>query len=125
MPQLIWDASGLAKRYYSELGTATVNALFSAISVSAMAVIYVGYAESAAILRRKLNQGDIDFTAFQQARLLLETEVLFSALFGLLSVTDDDVLTGISLTDLHNINSADAAILAACFAPPRPKGCAR
>ncbi len=66
MPQLLWDASGLSKRYYSENGTATVNALFSAARPSVMSVTCIGYAEAAAILRRKLNQGDTKFAAFQK-----------------------------------------------------------
>ena len=113
MPQLLWDASGLAKRYYSEAGTATANALFSAAPASTMAVTFIGYAETAAILRRKFNQGDVDFATFQQTRLLLETEVLLNAEFSLLSVENTDVLDGVALTDLHNINSTDASILAA------------
>lgn len=113
MPQLLWDASGLAKRYYSEAGTAIVNALFSAAPASVMAVTYIGYAETAALLRRKLNQRAIDFPAFQQAHLLLETEALLSTAFRLVSVDDSDVLAGVALTDLHNINASDAAILSA------------
>lgn len=113
MPQLLWDASGLAKRYYGETGTATVNALFSVTPAPVMVVTYLGYAETAAILRRKLNQRDITFSTFRQARLLLETEALLDTVFSLLSVEDPDVLTGVELTDLHNINSTDASILAA------------
>lgn len=112
MARLFWDASALSKRYYEEEGSATVDAIFAATSPYLSDMTYVGYAETAAILRRKLNRGEIDFPNFQQARLLLETEVLLDGGFGLLSVNDRDVLTGISLTDLHNINSTDAALLA-------------
>jgi hypothetical protein len=30
MPVLLWDASALAKRYVTELGTPTIHALFAA-----------------------------------------------------------------------------------------------
>lgn len=113
MPQLLWDASGLAKRYYSEDGTATVNALFSVASTPAMAVTYIGYAETAAILRRRHNQGDLNPADFTQARIVLRNEVLIKPDFTLLSADDADFLAGVSLTDRHNINSTDAAILAA------------
>lgn len=111
MLQLLWDASALSKRYYEEEGSEAVDAIFAAVPSPGL-IAHIGYAETAAILRRKLNQGDIDFAGFQQARLLLEAEVLLSTGFGLLSVEDTDVLDGVALTDLHNINSTDASILA-------------
>ena len=30
--QILWDASGLVKRYYEEAGRATVNAIFTAVA---------------------------------------------------------------------------------------------
>ncbi len=113
MPQLLWDASGLVKRYINELGNKTVNAIFAQASTFPMRIAFIGYAETAAILRRKRNQGLLMDRDFQQARLLLQAEVLLNPGFNLLTVTDKDVLDGMALTDRHNINSTDAALLAA------------
>ncbi len=112
MFQLLWDASALSKRYYEEKGSEAVDTIFAAVPLPGL-IAHIGYAETAAILRRKLNQGDIKFAAFQQARLLLEMEVLLDSEFDLLSVEGTDVLDGVGLTDLHNINSTDASILSA------------
>lgn len=113
MPQLLWDASGLAKRYYTEAGSETVHALFGFSPLLSMTVTYIGYAETAAILRRKRNSRHITAEDFQSSRLFLRTEVLFGSQFGLLTVDDTDFLNGIALTDRHNLNTSDAAILSA------------
>jgi hypothetical protein len=76
------------------------------------ATTHLCYAETCASLRRKLNRGVIDFASFATARSLLRNEVLLDPEFGLMSVGDDDVLVGVALTDQHNLNSTDAAILA-------------
>jgi hypothetical protein len=47
------------------------------------------------------------------ARDTLERSVLSSTGFDLLSIEDADILAGMALTNRHNINTADAAILAA------------
>lgn len=78
-----------------------------------MHITFIGYAETAAILRRKRNQGDLSPAEFTQARILLRDQVLINPDFTLLSVNDADFLDGIALTDRHNINTSDAAILAA------------
>ncbi|HZO88534.1 MAG TPA: type II toxin-antitoxin system VapC family toxin [Chthonomonadaceae bacterium] len=113
MPQLLWDASALAKRYYKESGSDTVLALFAAVPTVPMITTYMNYAETAAILKRGLNPSFLTLLEFNTARVSLEDEVLTSADFALLSVDDADVLAGIALTDAHNLNSTDAAILAA------------
>ncbi len=113
MPQLLWDASALVKRYGEERGTETVEALFASRPSPAMLTTYMGYAETAAILRRNLNRGDIDRPAFLRAVRLLQNDVLLDPHFELVSINDTDVLAGMALTDRHNINSTDAAILAA------------
>ena len=91
MPQLLWDASALAKRYYDEAGREPVDRLFSAAD-TVMLTTYMSYAETAAILRRKLNSGLLDPLAFRQARLALENEVLLSLSFGLLTLDDAAIL---------------------------------
>ena len=109
MPQLLWDASALAKHYAPEIGSLTVNALFSISPSLPMSTTYMGYAETCAILRRKRNQGAITPSAFSIARRLLDAEVVYGAGFALMTIDDTAVL---GLADAHNINSTDAAILA-------------
>ena len=113
MVQLLWDASGLAKRYYEEIGSETADALFAATPPPIKIGTFMGYAETAAILRRRLNRGDFNMAAFSTARNALRTEVFDDPEFVLLTVEDADIVNGIGLTDRHNLNSTDAAILAA------------
>lgn len=109
--QLYWDASALAKRYLLEQGSEVALALFNLEAVSMFASL-MGYAETTAILRRKFNQRLIGLREFNLSRSFLEREVLLDPEFELFSVTDDDLLDGILLTDQHNLNTSDAAILA-------------
>lgn len=113
MAQLLWDASGLAKRFVREIGSETVDALYTAVTTTPMLITYMGYAETAAILRRSRNRGDISENAFLLVRTALENEVLLGENVALLSVSDAHILNGIVFSDRHNINSTDAAILAA------------
>ena len=55
--QIMWDASGLVKRYYEEAGRTTVNAVFAAVPSRDMFVTPLGYAETYSILLRKHNGG--------------------------------------------------------------------
>jgi len=112
MPIIFWDASGLVKRYYSEAGSETVDAIFQAASHSDMQVTLWGYAESFAILHRKRNAGSLASADFTQAATKLQDEVLVSGRFGLLTIKDDRVLSGLSFVVRHNLKSNDAAILA-------------
>jgi predicted nucleic acid-binding protein len=128
MPQLLWDASALAKRYADEAGSDTVDVLFTATPPAPMLATFLGYAETAASLRRKLNRGVLDLAAFSAARSALRQEVLYGPDFELLTIYDADILGGIALTDQHNLNSTDAAILAACLRyaraqPPSAAAC--
>lgn len=59
MPIIFWDASGLAKHYYSENGSEAVDAIFQAVPHSDMQVTLWGYAETFAILHRKRNAGSL------------------------------------------------------------------
>src|SRR5436305_117019 len=112
MPVLFWDASSLVKRYYIEIGSPTVNAIFAFGGDVIMATTYLCYAETCAVLRRKFNQGVFNQSDFNAARTQISREVLNNHAFELMSIDDSAVLSGISLTDNHNINSTDAAILA-------------
>lgn len=110
---VLWDASGLVKRYLVEIGSDTVDAVFAEAPSTQMAVTPWGYLETYSILRRRFNNGAFDLSAYTDAVTALQTEVVASGEFGLLPISDADVFAAISLIDAHNINSSDAAILSA------------
>ena len=113
MPALLWDSSGLGKKYAPEPGAAIVHALFGLTPTFDMAVAYICFAETASILRRKWNIRQLSQQDYTDARRLLRDEVLNSSRFTLLSILDEDILASVALSDTHNINSTDAAMLAA------------
>ncbi len=104
-----------SKQYAPETGTATVKALLNTTPTLDMALAYIVYAETAAILRRKTEQRANEFTRrfHSVCAAYLEADILNSNRFTLLSTLDEDVLAVIVLSDAHNINSTDAAMLAA------------
>jgi hypothetical protein len=119
---LLWDASALAQRYAPELGHQTVNALFAAVSRSQMITTVLNYSETCGALVRKRNGGALDAATFSVARSALRAEVIDDPDFGVLALEFGDILGGIDLIDRHNLNSADASILAAflSFAGAQP-----
>ncbi len=111
MPQLLWDASALAKGYAPEVGRATVRALLAAPQSVSMLLSYVNYAETCAVLRRQLNRGVIDFAAFSAARSLLRSDVFLRPNLHIMELDGTVILASIALIDQHNLNATDAAIL--------------
>lgn len=111
MPYLLWDASGLVKRYSLEVGAATVNALFAPPPPNMVLTVW-SYLETYAILRRRYSAGAFDRKALTDAVTALQSEVVTGD-FDLLSISDQLIFSASSLVDAHNMNSADAAILAA------------
>lgn len=110
--RLVWDASGLAKRYVPEVGTATVVALWQSLPIRQMAATFTVYAETYSILLRKYNRGEISASALAVGQALLRSETVNHLDFSLLAVDTADILAGIDLMERHQINSSDAAILA-------------
>lgn len=111
MVVLLWDASALAKRYAPEVGSDTVDALFAGYSPTQMVSTAVSYAEIYSILLRKHNRGMIDREAFETAKSALRTELINAPEFVLLSIDDAAFYHGIRLTEAHNLNATDAALL--------------
>ena len=112
MVYLFWDASALSKRYAAEVGTATVDALFTQIPLAQMRIIVLGCTEAFAILVRKRNRGDISAPSYTTAVSALQNEVIYNLDFGILPVDSNVALASVRLIARHNINSTDAAILA-------------
>ncbi len=111
MPYLLWDACALVKRFFAETGSATVDALFDAVLPTSHLTTAMCYVETASILRRKFNRSDITQREFLQARAQLREQVLLNAEFIILPLDNDPIFAGLDLSDGHNINSTDAAIL--------------
>jgi len=112
MSIILWDASGLVKRYGREAGSDTVDAVFQTPSVNQMSVTLWGYAECVSIIHRKRNGKLIDAASYTSAVTALQQEVPASSLFKILTIEDDRILAGLPLLVKHNLNSNDAAILA-------------
>ncbi len=111
MAVIFWDASGLIKRYLTEAGSATVNAVFVSSQTFDHATTPSGYTETYAALLRKRNGGVLNRTEFEVAVVALQTEVVQSADFGLLSISDQTIFASVEIIHRHNLNSTDAAIL--------------
>jgi len=124
MPQALWDASALAKRYALETGSAAADALFDSLSLSQMITTFLSYAETFSLLLRKHNRGDISLSAFSFAVSALQAETINSQRFALLSISDSDIIRGVEFVRRYNINSSDAAILAAFlrYSSSQPSG---
>jgi predicted nucleic acid-binding protein len=106
---ILWDSSGLGKRYVKENGEEVVNALFS-LNVP-MASILMVYLEVASIIRRHRNHGLIDETQFTNARTYLRNEILLNSDTTLLEMDETGMMASIPLGDRHNLNATDAIIL--------------
>ncbi|MBM3238445.1 type II toxin-antitoxin system VapC family toxin [Candidatus Poribacteria bacterium] len=111
MNSFYFDASGLAKRYSSEVGTPLVNYLFANVTSNRMMCLTIGACEVVWIFVRKKNRGDITSTAFNQAIVDFQTEVINAAGFTLISAEDELVIASFDLIEEHSINSTDAILL--------------
>lgn len=111
MVLLVWDASALAKRYAEEIGSETVDALFSTAPTRSMISTPWGYTETYSILLRRLNGGNIDQMAYSLAVTSLQAEVILGSDFVFLSISDATIFRSITLMAKHNLNATDAAIL--------------
>ncbi len=111
MPLLLWDTSALVKRYAKELGTDTVNTLFSHIPSSRMVASVMGYVETFAALVRAKNRRDITEANFITSSSALEADLIHDDDFRLLTIDDDAFYQARSLVYPHNINTSDAALL--------------
>ena len=110
--QIFWDASGFVKRYFGEAGQAAVNAVFAAVPMRDMHITPWGYAETYSILLRRYNAGILGPNAFRDAITELQMDVIGASGLRVLSISDATIFGSPPLMQAHNINAADAAILA-------------
>jgi predicted nucleic acid-binding protein len=110
LPNLLWDASALVKTLIEEPGSQVAETILQTI-VAEHLLTFLGYAEVSAVLSRQRNGGRLSLRDFHEARAMLYWEVFGAEHIQLLSIEDSSFIAGVSLTDRHNINSADAAVL--------------
>ena len=60
MAQIYWDASGLIKRYFAEVGSDTADAFFNNVPRQDMFSSPIGYAETYSLLVRRFNEHVIE-----------------------------------------------------------------
>jgi predicted nucleic acid-binding protein len=125
MPLAFLDASALAKRYALELGTPSVNYLFSRVPADRLAVLAVGLAEVAFVLVRRRHAGRLSDAEYHRAMHDFSTEVCTPP--SVRRVPADDLLAraAFPLIESHSINSTDAMVLRAALdlaATLRPSG---
>jgi len=109
MSYLLWDSSGLGKRYVKEKGAEVADALFSVNPP--MAAPLIVYLEVASIIRRQWNMGLLDKFDFNDARHLLEKDFLNNSNLTVLEMDETAMMASIPLGDRHNLNATDAIIL--------------
>ena len=106
---ILWDSSALGKRYISECGTDTVEAIFQ--NGWSIVTVDMVYAETANIILRQRNVGAISKTRFLDARRELERDISDDPDVALLSFSSKAILSSIDLANKHNLNSVDATLL--------------
>lgn len=105
------DASALAKRYAPEPGTAVINHLFARLTPARMFVLHIGVAEVVSILVRKRNAGKLSRTAFTQAFVDLQAEIINQLALRKLDADATFVAAALPVILKHSINSTDAILL--------------
>src|SRR5262245_52784279 len=113
MPLAFLDASALAKRYVIELGSPSVNHLFSRVPASQLAVLAAGLAEVAFVLVRRRNSGLLSVAAYSQAMTDYSGEIVTAALVRKVPVDDSLARSAFALIESHSINSTDSIVLRA------------
>lgn len=109
----LFDASALAKRYVTEVGSPQINHLFANVQTPQLLCHILTTLEVISIFVRKKNRSDISVNAFAQAEVDFRKEVLDEPSFAKLPALDAQIYASISYIDKHAINSSDAIVLCA------------
>jgi predicted nucleic acid-binding protein len=119
------DASALAKRYFPEKGTPSVNHVFSRLPADRLVVLSVGLAEVAFVLVRTRNAGSLTAAEYSQGVRDFLAEVGTASSVRKQPADADLAFAAIPLIESHSINSTDAILLRAALdraATLRPAG---
>jgi predicted nucleic acid-binding protein len=105
------DASCLAKRYATEVGTPLINHLFHLVGRPQLKVLNIGLAELVAVMTRKRNAGLLTPAAFAQVLVDLGAEVVSAADLEKLPTDEALVRDARPLVVRHSLNATDAILL--------------
>src|SRR4051794_3816034 len=105
------DASALGKRYAAEIGTPSVNHLFSRLPPPQMAVLNVGIAEVVPLLARKRNSGHLSSAALGLALSSFDGEIITAPGLTRLVVHHGLIPGACLFVQRYSINSTDAILL--------------
>jgi predicted nucleic acid-binding protein len=105
------DASALAKRYLSEVGSPEIDHLFARVPTDQMVVLTVGLAEVVSILVRQRNSGRLTAQAYTHTMRDFIAEVGASPLPTKVAVDEALASAAFALIERHSLNSTDAILL--------------
>lgn len=105
------DASACVKRYIVEEGTPLINRLFTRVSLDEMFCLLEGVGEIISVIVRSRNRRTLTARAFNQAKQLLDDEIIHSEEIEFVSATENQITISWDLIEKHSINSTDAVLL--------------
>ena len=105
------DASACVKRYIVEEGTPLINRLFARVSLDEMFCLLEGIGEIISVIVRSRNRGEITTRGFNQAKRLLDDEIIHSEKVELVLPTENQITISWEFIEKHSINSTDAILL--------------
>lgn len=105
------DASACVKRYIVEEGTSLINYFFAHVPLDDMFCLLEGVGEIISVIVRSRNRGTITTSAFNQAKRLLNDEIVHRAEVELVLPTENQVSASWGFIEKYSINSTDAILL--------------
>ena len=105
------DASACVKRYIIEEGTSVINRLFDRVSLDKMFCLLEGIGEIISVIVRSRNRGTITTRGFNQAKRLLDDEIIHREEVELVLPTEHQVTISWEFIEKHSLNSTDAILL--------------
>ena len=105
------DASACVKRYIVEEGTPLINRLFASVSLDEMFCLLEGVGEIISVIVRNRNRRALTARAFNQAKQLLDDEIIHSEEVELVLPTENQITISWNFIERYSINSTDAILL--------------
>ena len=105
------DASACVKRYIVEEGTPLINYFFRRVPLDDMFCLLEGVGEIISVIVRNRNRAEITTRAFNQAKQLLDDEIIHRKEVELVLPTENKVTASWKFIEKYSINSTDAILL--------------
>lgn len=106
-----FDASALAKRFLSEIGSVVVDHILGSMPTDRLLCSAIGAAEVLSVIVRRKNERRLTAIESAQAIASLRTEVIDEGKLGIVQVTNALVMDCLPLIERHSINASDAIVL--------------